>query len=63
MRLRRSAAGLVALNAAMVVVAALSASGSGVTSRVSVASDGREGNSDGFGRSAISADGRFVAFQ
>jgi len=67
MRLRRSVAGLVALTATMVVVAAQSASsasGFGVTSRVSVASDGRQGNADSqsFEPPAMSADGRFVAF-
>ncbi len=67
MRLRRSA-GLVALTATMVLVvaqSASSASGSGVTSRVSVASDGRQGNADSpysYAPPAISADGRFVAF-
>ena len=65
---RWSAAGLVALTAAMVVVvaqSAWSASGSGVTSRVSVASDGRQGNFDSqtFRAPAMSADGRFVAFE
>ena len=67
MRLRWSAAALVALTATMVVVvaqSASSASGSGVTSRVSVASDGRQAIPNGYlyAQPAISADGRFVAF-
>jgi hypothetical protein len=34
----------------------------GETSRVSVASDGTQGNADSFSPSSISADGRYVAF-
>jgi len=68
MTLRRPAAGLVTLTATLVVLvaqSASSASGSGVTSRVSVSSDGRQGNADSpsFAAPAMSADGRFVAFE